>query len=308
MRSFGRLVVVISLALGGTLDSAAARADEPAVDAAQFFRAGRAAYERKEYRAAALAFLEAYRRAPRAAAAYNAGRAWEAAGEPELGADAFARALEGELGPEDTAYARARLETHRELFARVDVVAPAGGVVFVRGAERGAIPTTVHLAPGAHEIRVRRRDGSEVARTLTLARAGERVELALEDTPPPPSAPPPKPSPAPPKAAPLPPPERATPVFAWASLAGAGALGVAGAYTYSRFANARSSFESSGSHDGSTRDDAQRWRTWTYALWGSAAALGVTAAILFVADGRDRSRTTAVLRLAPTGASVALTF
>ena len=189
------------------------------------------------------------------------------------------------------------------------VTAPAGALVLVRGAERGEIPTTLHLTPGTHDIHVHRRDGLEVVRTVTLARPGAREEIAVEAGPP--AAPPPSPKPAPPLVAPAPaPPPHASPSpLAWIGLAAAGAFAIGGGYTYFRFTDARGTFESGGSHDGALRDTAQRFRTWTYVLWGGAAALGVTTAILFLGNGsRDAQTARAALRVGPGTVSLALTY
>lgn len=302
-------VLVVLLALG--VSGPATAADEPAASdaatvAAQFFRAGRAAYDRKEYRAAALAFLEAYRRVPRAAAMYNAGRAWDAAGELDLAADAFTQAFDEELNAADATHARTRLDAIRASLGIVYVRAPTGAEVIVRGVDRGTVPATVHLAPGTHEVHVRRRDGSDVAKSVTIERPGERIEVAFDDVAAPvPSqtpAPPPR-TPAPPP--PSPPPDRSPPVVAWALVAGAGALAIGGAYTYARFADARSTFESGGSHGNSLHDDALRWRTWTYALWGGAAALGITGGVLFYLQPRAPA-SSATVTVGPRGVAFTL--
>src|SRR5262245_28540195 len=57
------------------------------------FRVGDAAYSKHDYRAAAQAYEEAYRQAPRGAASYSAGLAWDAAGERGRAFDAFVLAL-----------------------------------------------------------------------------------------------------------------------------------------------------------------------------------------------------------------------
>src|SRR5262249_47150270 len=67
--------------------------DEDRTLAMARFRAASEAYGRGEYAAAARAFEESYRLVPRAAAVYNAARAWQAAGERARAADDYEAAL-----------------------------------------------------------------------------------------------------------------------------------------------------------------------------------------------------------------------
>lgn len=299
------VAVALSLLSGGPAragDSSSASEKDAATVAAHFFRAGRAAYDREEYRAAALAFTEAYRRVPKSAAMYDAGRSWEAAHEVELAADAFLIALRNDdLAAQDADYARTHLAALSASLAIVDVRGPAGALVSVRGMERGAIPLSLHLAPGSHEIHARRRDGSDIAQSVTLAGAGERAQIAFEDVhvavppPPPASRPPLQPS-------------RPTPVIAWTVLGAAGAFALGGVYTYDRFASARATFEASAGHDATVHADAERWRTTTYVLWGGAAALGALGGILFVTSPRGHTPpTTASLRVTGCGVAFVVT-
>jgi hypothetical protein len=271
--------------------------DEATV-AAQFFRAARAAYDRKEFRAAALAFLEAYRRVPKSAAVYDAGRAWEAAGERELACDAFNRALRAkDLAPEDTDYAQAHLQTLSAQLATVDVTAPVGASIVIRGVDRGTIPATIYLAPGSHEVHALRRDGSDVSHSIVLAQPGDHQEVALPDVVIAEKIPTPEKKPPPP-----PPPPKRSPLGAWLSFGGATALAVGGAITYDFFVTSRSTFEASGSRDSSAHDDAQKWRTVTLALWGSAVAFGALGGVLLLTStSAGSSPTTASLRLNPNG-------
>ncbi len=300
---------IVSLAIASILATSIARA-QPAGDAnqdeatvaAQFFRAARAAYDRKEYRAAALAFLEAYRRVPKSAAMYDAGRAWEAAGENELAADAFNRALAAkDLAADDAEYAQTHLQTLAAPFALVDVTAPSGASIVIRGVDRGLIPGTVYLAPGSHEIHALRRDGSDVSRAVVLSR-GDHQQIAFEDVPVSEKKSAPEKPPAPPPPAP-----RSSPLGAWLSFGGAAVLAVGGVVTYDLFTNSRTTFESSGSHDSSAHDAAQQWRTVTYALWGGAVAFGALGGVLLLTSSSGRaSPTTASLRMTSNGLSLTI--
>ena len=292
---YAALAVVIVFA------GATARAQESkdaATVAAQFFRAGRAAYDRGEYRAAALAFTEAYRRAPKAAAIYDAGRSWEAAGENELAADSFARALDGELEGSDRDYARAHLATLSAPLGVVVVHAPRNATITVKGIDRGTVPGAIYLAPGPQDIHVLRSDGSDVSRNVVVTGAGAKLDISFADVEPKKqiivqrTAVPQK---------------KPFPLGAWISIGAAAALGVGGAVTYSEFTSARSTFESSGQTDANAHDDAQKWRTWTYALWGGAIAFGALGGVLLITNATSgHSQTTASVGLTPNGISFRL--
>jgi hypothetical protein len=73
------LAAILAASAFGLLAPSRALGQE--AEAASLFRAGTAAYERGAFRAAAVAFEDAHRRAPRAATMYNVGLAWQAAGE-----------------------------------------------------------------------------------------------------------------------------------------------------------------------------------------------------------------------------------
>ncbi|MEJ7733696.1 MAG: hypothetical protein WKG00_31435, partial [Polyangiaceae bacterium] len=88
---------VVALLIAGWCAPCAAHAGDSTV-ADDFFRAGSAAYARRDYRAAAAAFDAADREAPHAAAKYNAARAAAPAAAPARAADALQRALEAPSG------------------------------------------------------------------------------------------------------------------------------------------------------------------------------------------------------------------
>jgi hypothetical protein len=270
--------------------------------AAQFFRAALAAYDRHEYRAAALAFEEAYRRVPRSAAMYNAGRSWEAAGESARAADAFATALaSGEFDEHDAQVARERLQDLEPLLGRLDIVGPTTATVSLDGVDRGSLPRKLHVAPGAHRIEVHRSDGSVVVRAVE-AKAGELVAITVGDVPA--QAPPPPPLPVP-----LPTPERTLmPTWGWVSLAATGVLGVAGAVTYVKFASDRSAFDTGGDHDASIHDNASAARTATYVLWGLGGACAVATGLALTLSPRRQSGASAEMRVGPGWASMTTRF
>jgi hypothetical protein len=285
------MALVVALALLVPARWLRAQPQDAESTAAQFFRAGLAAYERHEYRAAALAFEEAFRRAPRGAAMYNAGRGWEAAGDKARAADAFAVALgRGDLESGDAAYAREHLADLEPSLGVVDVEGPSSAAVALDGTERGALPRKLHLVPGHHELRVRRRDASVVEKSVDAA-AGAVAHVTVEDAPA-------LPSPAPPVAPP--PPERhGPPTWAYVSLGVGGALAAAGAVTYVKFADDRSTFDSGGDHDASLHSSALTLRTVTYVLWGAAGACVIAGAVAFLASRSGGEKAASALRVGP---------
>jgi tetratricopeptide (TPR) repeat protein len=134
------------------LVSASALAQSADTSAAELFAAGRAAFERKDYRAAARAFEHANVASPRAGARYNAAIAWELAGEPAQAADAYESAKAELVGEEKTEAMRRLAALAPSLGVLVLTVAPelSASVAHVAGA-RGAL--RVHLAPGTHVLR-----------------------------------------------------------------------------------------------------------------------------------------------------------
>src|SRR5262249_537748 len=148
------------------------------------FRAATAAYERGDYRAAALAFEEAHRRAPDASALINAGIAWELVGELARAADAFHRAVEAsDADPATHADAESRFAVVAKRVGTLDVTSPVGSTVSGGYVENAKIPIKLFLAPGPQQVRVRHPDGTVVTVALTFVQ-GER--RALNVPPPPP--------------------------------------------------------------------------------------------------------------------------
>ncbi len=290
------LALVAALAFSTMTGSARAEPQGAEATAAQFFRAGLAAYERHEYRAAALAFEEAFRRAPRAAAMYNAGRGWEAAGDRARAADAFALALaQGDLEAGDATYARDHLAQLEPSLGVVDVGGPTTASVALDDTERGALPRKLHVAAGRHALRVKRLDGSVIENNVDVA-AGSHVAVTIDDSPAPEASPPPL---SPPPPSPEGPPERHGPsAWGYVGLGAAGVLAAVGAVTYVKFADDRSTFDNGGDHDASARSSAVSLRTATYVLWSAAGASAITGAIVLVATKRGEAPASA-LRVGP---------
>ena len=156
-----------------------ARADDPKVEAAKSFLAGSQAYARGDFRAAARAFDEAYRVAPRAPAVYNAGLSWEGAGELLRAADDYTQALEAsDLGTAERADATGRLRALERTLARITVSSPPGTRLTLDDVDEPAWRTTFHVEPGRHTLRAVLPGGKEQNRVIAArASATETVKL-----------------------------------------------------------------------------------------------------------------------------------
>ena len=268
------------------LGSAPAAADDRHAAAQEIFRAGSAAYERGEFRAAALAFEAAHREAPHAAALYNAGIAWEAVRENGRAADAYEAALGlGGLEAGQERDARAHLTALERVLARVEVSAPSGALVSLAHAERRAVPAAVHVEAGAHEVRVSLVDGRALSRAVRVA-AAERAVVAFEA--PAASAPlvpraariPSAPPPA------LPPPDDGSlPLrpIGWAALGGGVLIGGAAVALGVAALDQRDAYDASGHRDADARDAAAGLRTWTNVAWVGAGVLALGGVVLLLA-------------------------
>jgi hypothetical protein len=269
------------------LGSAPASADDRDAAAQEIFRAGSAAYERGELRAAALAFEAAHREAPHAAALYNAGIAWEAARENGRAADAYEAGLGlGGLEAGQERDARAHLAALEQVLARVEVRAPSGALVSLAHAERRAAPVAVHVQAGAHEVRVSLVDGRVRSRAVRVV-AGERAVVAIEapSASGPPALIPSAATPSAPPPAPAPPDEASLPLrpIGWAALGGGLLLGGAAVALGVAALDQRDAYDASGHRDADARDAAAGLRTWTNVAWVGAGVLALSGVVLLLA-------------------------
>lgn len=251
--------------------------DDREAAAAEIFKAGAAAYARRDYRAAALSFEAAFREAPHGGTIYNAGLAWEAAKEPARAADAYQAALDtpGLEGKQAKDAAR-RLGKLEGKLGRVEVTAPAGATVWIAHAEGVPAPARVHVAPGEHEVKVELAGGKRETRRVE-ARAGEAARVTVE---PPPEPPPPEPAPPPPPA-PAPGNDGSTQrTLGWVALGVGGVMAAGGTVMGVLTLDARQDFENSGRTDVDARDRTLAFRAWTNASFIGAAVLGGVGVVL----------------------------
>jgi hypothetical protein len=295
LRLFVWILALLLLAVGD------AHAADDAV-AAEFFRAARAAYERADYRAAALAFEEAYARSPKAPVLANAGLAWEAAGEPARAADDLDRSLAGtELAGEARKKAADHLTALEKKLGIVSVVAPEGERISAAHAVDRPIPARVHVPPGTLEVTLKRSDGKTLTERVTV-QAGEVRRVAFEPVPEKrePETPrvDPAPAPPPPPAERPAEPPRLQRTLGWVCI-GAGVV-FAGLGTYFGLsgASANSDFNGSGHTDASLRDKAITYRTLANVSWIGAALAGI-AGVTLLLTLPDGTRAAPQARLVP---------
>jgi hypothetical protein len=262
---------------------------EPDAGAARLFQEGAAAYARGDFRAAALSFEEAYRRAPRGATMYDAGVAWAQAKDWERAADDFETAIsDAELDPKHAADARRRLEDAERRVGRIEITAPPGARVTVGPLHAVEPPAHAHLLPGNYPVEVRFASGETTTRTVAVA-AGEKTSSAFEPTlsSVPSAMPAPAPPPPPPVLVQAAPPGRAPMSYeklGWVAVGGT-ALGAGIATIFGIEAlHARDQFFDSHETNASYHDRAATLRTETNIAWGVTAVLAVVGVTLIVLD------------------------
>ena len=301
--------MALAATLTAMLAPRAAHGVDAKTQAARSFQTGSEAYQRKDFRTAARAFDEAYRIAPRGAAAYNAGLAWEGAGERIRAADDYTRALEAsDLGAAERADATGRLRALERTLATLSFSSPSGTRLVLDEVELPTSTTTVHVEPGTHALRVEYRGGRGESRSV-VARAGVEQSLKLGepveddapaapiDVPEPavhPSAVPSHRESAPPAASP----DR-TPM--WIALGGAAVAAGVAIVLYERGLSARNEFVYGGSTDASLRNQATTFRTGTWIAWSAAGVLAATGAVFYLTSSSSAPATSRT-----SGPSVAL--
>jgi tetratricopeptide (TPR) repeat protein len=152
MSRFWALLIALT-----TLLCAAAASGQPSDQktlARERFGEASAAHARGEYLEAARLFEEAHRLAPAAGAKFNAGIAWDQAGDFPHAADAYETALEmGGLDQQDAKQAESRLSALKQVLGALRIEEPPGAVVSVAHLERASVPARVHVRPGSYQLR-----------------------------------------------------------------------------------------------------------------------------------------------------------
>ena len=285
----GALALVALLPLAALALPSPARAQDGAA-AARSFKAGRDAYAREDFRAAAAAFDQAYEIAPRAAAAYNGGRAWEAAGDAARAADDYVRALRAaDLEPDDRADARGRLKALEARVGRLSVLASDDAQVIVDSADVTDRARNLHVMPGMHAIRMQLESGRVETRSVRID-AGEQVQVRFEHA----EAPAPEPStdstPSFSSSASHDAKTRASDtssvgstwrVLSYVAMGGAVVASGIAIGTYETGVSADNRFQNSHDRSASDRSEAEDLRTATWVAWSVAGALAAMGVVLY---------------------------
>jgi hypothetical protein len=294
-RARTRLASLTALVLTASCTIGVASGQEGAA-AARSFQAGAQAYARSDFRAAAAAFDDAYRLAPRGAAAYNAGLSWERAGEAPRAAQDYSKALvSSDLGAAERADATGRLKGLEGHVGRLRVVAPDDAQVSVDDSDVTEVATHLYVAPGRHALRVQLGNGRTESRSVSVG-PGETVEARFAS--PELDVRPARPE-APPAADPLKTPASAGPdrTMVFVTLGGAALMSIAAIVSYEHGLSERNAFVQGNYTSGSLRDQAETFRALTWVSWGLAGVLAGTGAILWFTA--PSSSTPTALRVGP---------
>lgn len=175
-----RAVAVVLLGLVASVavpSEARAAEDDDRAAAQQEFREAQRAFAAGDYRRAAAAFEEAYKKKPHPSALWNAARSWAHAGENADAANLYERYLrEAEPGARDRDAATTALKDLGRTLGRI-TVAGAGA----KGATvdaKALVGDTRWVVPGEHVI-VGNVNG-EVIRKTVQVQAGESQSVALD--------------------------------------------------------------------------------------------------------------------------------
>lgn len=272
-----RAATLLAVAFALAPAPASAQADQ----AAKHFDAGLEHYEAGRFREAAAQFFAAFEITPHGDSLYNAGLAWQSAGEAGLAATAYERALE--LGVRDEAItdAKSRLTELAPKLGRVELTAPEGATIHFAPFRIQATRTVLYFPPGARTVRIVLADGRSVEPSFeAVAGQTARVEASAPDAP----------------AASSPPPAaeaEAQGPFPWQTV-GWIAIGVgAAAATTAVFlgleaVDTRDEFNDSGYTDRDKHDEAIRLMHWTNVAWATAAiTAGAGVSILLFAPKHE---------------------
>jgi tetratricopeptide (TPR) repeat protein len=281
------------LCLSALLFAAAATAEESDQKtlARERFGEASAAHARGEFLEAARLFEEAHRLAPAAGAKFNAGIAWDQAGDFPRAADAYETALEmGGLDQQDAKQAESRLSALKQVLGAIRIEEPPGAVVSVAQLERVSVPARVHLRPGtyqlkaeigAHTTTMRVTIGAGEVKTVRFEKPGSGGVIE-------PTRPTERRSPEG-RAGSLGPDERpkrsqssAQKTWGWIAIGAGAVLAGTAVYLGARTLSARDEYYDDNRRSHSKYDDAVALRTWTNVAAGGAVVAGGLGTVLLL--------------------------
>ena len=287
------LTVAIALVLPASPAAAAPPTAEARARAAESFREAQAAFERRDFAAAAAAFEAAAGFAPHPAALLSAGDAWDRAGEPARAAEDCdrARALPDAAAASEADrvdYARDAaqcLERLRARVALVDVRGRAPATVRIDDGPQQLLPVRAWVRPGA--TRWRSSISPRRAPASRRSTSGQGRSGGFDLSAPPPAAapaPPPAPDGASPTPAPTPSGEargRHVPTATWVAAGVAAPAAIAYGVFCAMTVQAKNAFDASPSQD--AKNTFYRDRTLADVAFGVAAAAAVAGLVIWLA-------------------------
>jgi len=153
-------------------------------EAGKHFKAGKDAFEKKNYKDAKAEFTKAEEILPAAAAEYYIGRCSEELGESADAASWYQKAIDaGKLKDDQAADAKSRLDGLKKKPAKVKITSdPPGGVISVDGKSYSEkTPAEIELSPGPHKISVKAEGKKESTQDVDVAPfTGAAVVAKLE--------------------------------------------------------------------------------------------------------------------------------
>lgn len=264
--------------------------------AAAHFDTGLTLYQQGRMRDSASEFLTAFELAPHGDAMFNAGLAFDGAGDSAGAATAFAWALELGMRTDAAPEAKSRLSRLTPRLGTLRVTAAEDATVEVSPFRRRASPTLFYALPGMVLVSVTHGDGSVTARRV---RVRARLQSSVDFD---------QPAPQTPARAPLQPPqaepERTFPwrTVGWVSLSTGAAAGIGAVLLRQSALSAKDDYDASGHTDAAARQRALDRNRWTnVALVGAVALSGVGAGILVL---HREPQSEVNLTAWPTGAAV----
>jgi tetratricopeptide (TPR) repeat protein len=265
-------------------------------DAAVSFDRGLSLYKKGKYEQAAAAFMRAYKSVPHADSLYNAGLAFELAGDKATAATAYVIALAKELGREAREDATRRLERLSAELGRIEISAPDDAKISVPPFSLPGSDAVFYLEPGRHRVLVTLEDGTPLSRPVDSV-AGDTSVVLVEAS----QAGDPEASPDEPTTSKQ---SRADgsgssdlKTLGWVSIGvaavAAGAAVLLGLETLS----AKRDYDESGHRNADDFERAERLMVWTNVAWVTAAITGVAGGVLLYTSHDEKSGTSAGIQL-----------
>jgi tetratricopeptide (TPR) repeat protein len=286
-RLWALLLCVATLLLAA---GAAAQSPDQKTLARERFGEASAAHARGEYVEAARLFEEAHRLAPAAGAKFNAGIAWDQAGDLPRAADAYETALEmGGLDEQDAKQAESRLSALKQQLGSLRIEEPPGAVVSVAQLERASVPARAHVRPGSYQLRaeigahtttMRVSIGAGEVKTIRFDKPGSggEVETTRPSTKRPTDDGPISTGPDDRR----PPRSSAQKTWGWIALGAGVVLAGTAVFLGTRTLSARDDYEDHGGTSQSKYDKAVALRTWTNVAAGGAVVTGGLGTVLLL--------------------------